>query len=120
MEKNRITLYGGKAYGVEVSKYGWENGYLDYQTLSKIVGDCILNNYIRSETMEDWEMVNGEFTDMVFQDYIITEQGYEILKELTDEYAFYNEKLNMYIWAITHFGTSWDYVLTDIKIEWKL
>lgn len=35
-----IKLYDGKAFGYEVSKYGLENGYLDYLTLSKIVGDC--------------------------------------------------------------------------------
>lgn len=116
MEKNTVKLYGNKAFGVEVSQYGLENGYLDYRTLSKIVGDCILNNNVRSETMEDWEMINGEFTSMVFQDYIISEQGYEVLAELTDEYVFYNEKLNMYIWGITHYGTSWDYVLTNVKL----
>ena len=48
-----IRLYDGKAYGYEVSKYGLENGYLDYLTLSKIIGDCILNNAVRSETMEE-------------------------------------------------------------------
>ncbi|MGN1216983.1 MAG: hypothetical protein ACI4TD_03295 [Phocaeicola sp.] len=116
MEKT-MELYGGKVYGVEVSKYGLENGYLDYLTLSKIIGDCILNNTVRAETMEDWEMVNGEFDSMVYQDYIISEQGYEFLAEHTDEMVFYNEKLDLYIWAITHFGTSWDYVLTDIKLE---
>ena len=115
MEKT-VKLYGGKVYGVEVSKHGLENGYLDYLTLSKIVGDCILNNNIREHTMEDWEMINGDFTEMVFQDYIITEQGCKILSELTDEYVFYNEKLDMYIWAVTHFGTAWDYVLTDVKL----
>lgn len=41
-----IRLYDGKAYGYEVSKYGLENGYLDYLTLSKIIGDCILNIYM--------------------------------------------------------------------------
>lgn len=112
-----ITLYDGKAYGHEVSKYGLENGYLDYLTLSKIVGDCILNNTVRAETMEDWEMIAGEFDSAVFQDYIISEAGYKFLEEHTDELVFYNEKLNIYIWAITHFGTSWDYVLTDIKLE---
>lgn len=111
-----ITLYDGKAYGHEVSKYGLENGYLDYLTLSKIVGDCILNNTVRAETMEDWEMVAGEFDSAVFQDYIISETGYKFLEEYTDELVFYNEKLDMYIWAITHFGTSWDYVLADIKL----
>ena len=48
-----IRLYDGKAYGYEVSKYGLENRYLDYLTLSKIIGDCILNNTARSETMEE-------------------------------------------------------------------
>lgn len=117
MEKNRIQLYGNKAYGVEVSKYGLENGYLDYHALAEILGDCILNNTVRAATMEDWEIFNGEFREMVFQDYIISEYGYEFLQEFTDELVFYNERLDMYIWAVTHFGTSWDYVLTDIKLE---
>ena len=115
--KKEMKMYNGRVYGFEVSKYGKENGYLDYLTLSKIVGDCILNNTVRTETMEDWEMVAGEWTgDMVYQDYIITDQGYEFLEEFTDELVFYNEKLDMYVWGVTHFGTAWDYVLTDIKL----
>lgn len=115
MEKT-VELYGGKVYGVEVSKYGLENGYLDYLTLSKIIEDCILNNTVRAETMGDWEMINGKFDHAVYQDYIISEQGYKFLAEHTDEMVFYNEKLDLYIWAVTHFGTSWDYVLTDVKL----
>jgi hypothetical protein len=111
-----MQLYGDKVYGEKVSDYGLENGYLDYLTLSKIVGDCILNNTLRAETMEDWDIVAGEFRDMIFQDYIISEQGYAFLAEYTDEVVFYNEKLNIYIWGIDHYGTSWDYVLTDIKL----
>ena len=111
-----MKLYGNKVYGVEVSKYGLEHGYLDYLTLSKIIGDCILNNTVRSETAEDWEIISGEFDKAVFQDYIISEYGYKFLAEHTDEMVFYNEKLDMYVWGVTHFGTSWDYVLTDIKL----
>ena len=117
MAKNSIRLYGNKAYGVEVSKYGLEHGYLDYKALADILGDCILNNTVRAETMEDWEIISGEFREMVFQDYIISEYGYEFLQEHTDELVFYNEKLDLYIWAVTHFGTSWDYVLTDVELE---
>ena len=117
METNVMTMYGGKVYGVEVSKYGLENGYLDYLTLSKIVGDCILNNTVRAETMTDWEIVTGEFKEMIFQDYIISEYGYKFLAEHTDEIVFYNEKLDIYVWGVTHFGTSWDYVLTDIRLK---
>lgn len=116
MKTKEMKLYGTKVFGEEVSKYGLDNGYLDYLTLAKIVGHRILNNTLRSETAEDWEMINGDFTEAVYQDYIISDYGYEFLAEYTDEYVFYNEKLDMYIWAITHFGTSWDYVLTDIKL----
>lgn len=116
MEKNRIRLCCGKAYGVNVSNYGLEKGFLDYKALADIVGNCILNNTIRAATLEDWEIATGKFTTMVFQDYIISEYGYRLLEELTDELVFYNEKLDVYIWAITHLGTNWDYVLTDVKL----
>lgn len=121
MENKEMVLYGDKVYGVKVSDYGLENGYLDYLTLSKIVGDCILNNTIMTETY-DWDLVSGEIEDEdgyeydIYQYYIISEYGYEFLEKYTDEIVFYNEKLDVYIWGITHFGTSWDYVLTDIKL----
>lgn len=116
MEKNRIQLHSNKAYGVKISSYGLENGYLDYEALAEIVGPHILNNTIREATMEDFEMAAGKFNKMVFQDYIISDQGYKLLEELTDELVFYNKKLDIYVWAITHFGTSWDYVLTDVEL----
>lgn len=115
MEKE-IRMYDGKVFGKEVSRYGIENGYLDYATLAKLLEDCILNNTIRAETMSDWEMVSGKFDRAIFQDYIISEYGYLFLLDYTDEIVFYNEKLDLYIWGVTHFGTSWDYVLTNIKL----
>lgn len=119
MEKNKIVVYNNRAYGVKVSHHGLQNGYLDYAALSEIVGATILNNNIRTATMEDWEMYSGEWTgeDVVFQDYIITEQGAQLLEHLTDELVFYNEKLDLYIWGITHFGTGWDYVLTSVRLS---
>lgn len=53
----------------------------------------------------------------VFQWYIIDDAGAELLQELTDEIVYYNGALNMYLWGVTHYGTAWDYVLTDIKID---
>lgn len=123
-EERSITLYDGKAFGHEVSKYGLEHGYLDYLTLSKIVGDMILNNYIVEETgYENWMIDSGQGEDAegypyeIYQYYIITAGGARFLEEHTDEIVYYNEDLDMYIWGITHFGTSWDYVLTDIKLR---
>lgn len=40
-----------------------------------------------------------------------------MIEQYTDDPLFYNEKLDMYVWGITHFGTSWKYVLTDIKLN---
>ena len=120
--KREMRLFNGKVYGEKVSDYGLENGYLDYYTLSKIVGDMVLNNNIFEEAFGEWDLVAGEFEDEygayydIYQHFIISESGYEFLKEFTDEIVFYNEKLDMYLWGITHFGTSWDYVLTDIKL----
>ena len=122
-EERSITLYNGKAYGHKVSEYGLDHGYLDYLTLSKIVGDCVLNNNIFEYAgYENWALESGEEEDEygdyyeVYQYYIITDSGARFLEDYTDELAYYHEELDMYLWGITHWGTSWDYVLTDIKL----
>jgi hypothetical protein len=38
------------------------------------------------------------------------------LEEYADELVFYNERLDLYIWAVTHYGTAWSHVLTDIEL----
>lgn len=53
----------------------------------------------------------------IFQWYIVSDCGASILKDYTSEIIYYNEKLDMYLWGITHYGTAWDYVLTDIRIK---
>ena len=54
------------------------------------------------------------YSDEIYQYYIVTDNGAEILKEI-NEIVFYNEELDMYVWGVTHFGTAWSYVLTDIE-----
>lgn len=111
-------------YGNKVSAYGLEHGYVDYATLAKSF-DCVLSNDIINKTSNIgyWEEYNGseydeendEYAD-VFQLYIISERGAQILADCTGEIVWYNDELDMYVWGVTHFGTGWDYVLTDIKI----
>lgn len=50
-----------------------------------------------------------------FQYYIVS---YDTAEHLTDfnELVFYNEELDLYIYPVGHFGTGWDYVLTNIEI----
>lgn len=119
-EERSITLYGGKAYGHKVSDYALEHGYLEYLTLSKIVGDCVLSiNIMRYTDYLGWELVNGDDGEYheVYQHYIISDSGANFLMEYTDELVYYHEELDMYIWGVTHWGTSWDYVLTNIKLK---
>lgn len=119
-------------YGNKISDYGLKWGYVDYGTLAKAFDAVLCNNII---SMTDYvSLPNGEYSEWVcengcdydeeteeyseiFQYYIISSSGAEILEYWTDEIVFYNEALDMYVWGVTHFGTSWDYVLTDIKIE---
>lgn len=53
----------------------------------------------------------------IFQYYIVDDWGARLLQEI-NEIIYYNETLGMYLWGVTHYGTSWDYVLTSIKIDW--
>lgn len=120
--EKQVKVYDGKVFGFKVSEYGLKNGYLDYRTLSKIVGDSVLNNNVVFYTgLENWELESGldEYDGgyfEVYQYYIITDSGARFLEEYTDEIVYYHTELDMYVWGITHFGTSWDYVLTDLKL----
>lgn len=56
-----------------------------------------------------------ESTPEVFQYYIIKEQDL-FIASLLNEPVFYNSEIDLYLLGITHWGTSWDYVLTDIDL----
>ena len=116
---NNFKLAGNYFCGNEVSTYGQENGFLDYATFAKAF-DAVLNNNIIG-MFDGWQLVNGsdydeendKYTD-VFQWFIVSDNGAQMIKDYTDEILFYNEELDIYLWGVTHFGTSWDYVLMDI------
>lgn len=117
-----MFVHGKYFYGNEISEYGIKNGYVDYRTLAKAF-DAVMNNSIIQNTAEIgyWECVSGneydeetdEYTE-IYQYFIVNGNGAEILQE-AGEIVFYNDALDMYVWGVTHWGTSWDYVLTDIR-----
>lgn len=49
----------------------------------------------------------------VFQWYIVSDQGAEILQEI-NEIAYYNQEIDVYFWGVTHYGTMWNHILTNI------
>ena len=121
----RDITFGKYFCGNEISEYGRQNGRVDYATLAKSF-DAVLANGIIEKTYDIgyWELENGTDYDEeddyyydIFQYFIISGSGAQILEDYTDEIVYYNEELDMYVWGVTHWGTSWDYVLTDIKCE---
>lgn len=67
------------------------------------------------ELEEEKEELENEqdYIPDVYQFFIVDSNGAEILEEC-NEIVYYCETLDIYMWGVTHWGTGWDYVLTNI------
>lgn len=74
---------------------------------------------IQEQIEELEEEQERSYNQEIFQYYIVSDQGAEMIKQYTEDPLFYNETLDMYVWGITHYGTAWSYVLTDVKLNCK-
>ena len=76
---------------------------------------------IENEINEQIEELENEKDkgQKVFQWFIVDDWGARLLQDI-NEIVYYNEKLDVYLWGVTHYGTSWNYVLTSIKIDWQV
>lgn len=100
-----------------------QDNTISYAELAKRVGDSILANTARHALdFDDYQDFAGSSYDEeteeyneVYQSYVITESGAEYLRARTDELVVYSEKLDLYFWEITHYGTSWTHVFTTLK-----
>ena len=100
-----------------------------YNEIGSIQFDIDIEEYENEEELAEMEKKIEElenkveeleneqnYSNEIFQYYIVDDNGARILSEC-NEIVFYNEELDMYVWGVTHWRTSWDYVLTDIKLE---
>lgn len=105
-----------------------QNKTITYRELANRIGDMVMCNNITvvdedlSDNLENGELEYcPEHEDMnkctdkcdreykeIYQYYLITEGGANYLKRCTHEIVFYSKVLNVYVWGVTHFGTSWD------------
>lgn len=124
-----MKLRGMYFYGNKVSEYGLKNGFVDYGTLAKAFDAVLVNDITKLFFTE----INGEYNEVeqingfeedpeadpidIYQYYIVSDNGARLLEKWTNEIVFYVPLLDCYVWGVTHFGTSWDYVLTEIAIE---
>lgn len=106
------------------------NGYIDnseeIEELQERISELMEENEDESKT-EEIEELQDRINELeeeqdrqpeIYQYYIVSASGAEILQEYTNDPLYYIDALDMYIWGVTHWGTSWDYVLTDVKLDW--
>lgn len=102
-------------------------GYVSYKRLIDRISNGIwlfnnapkLSGYdFEYEVNSDYDEENDEYID-IYQYYLIDINNYMIekLNELKckDIIIAWSETLEEYVLMVDHFGTSWDYVMTNIK-----
>jgi hypothetical protein len=121
----------------DLTDYEKENNKISFKRLvERLFTDMVLCNNItklfytdingvysepQKEIGEDYDTENDEYID-VYQYFIVdfSSWTYELMKKYNEQFGnefilYYIDELDMYILGVTHFGTSWDYVLTDIE-----
>ena len=121
----------------DLTDYEKENNKISFRRLvERLFTDMVLCNNItklfytdingvysepQKEIGEDYDTENDEYID-VYQYFIVdfSSWTYDFMQKYQEQLGnefilYYIDELDMYILGVTHFGTSWDYVLTDIE-----
>lgn len=115
MRKTKTKWSSIYFYGNKISDEGLRQNRLDYRTLASAFNHVLCNDILK--VCYNAEIISDYIDEEIFQYYIIDDNGAEIIKEFTDDPLFYIEELDLYVWGVTHWGTSWDYVMTDVELE---
>lgn len=126
----------------KVSEYGKKHGFVDYGYLANYeVDNMILANNMGERLFDQLEVESGQifkYYDVegkevdsdghldfehdelveVCQWFIINYSSAKRL-QVYNELVFYDIELDIYVWGVTHCGTGWDYVLTDVPLPVK-
>jgi len=94
--------------------------FLDFTKETPILCNNIAQddeNYFSLELVngDDKNEDEGELFTEIYQYYIVSDNLAEYIKLFTNDILYYHNKLDIYVWGITHFGTSWEYVPITIK-----
>ena len=110
----------------DLNEYEREHNKISYKRLIERVGDIWLFNKAYELSNCEFELILGDIYDEendeyidIYQYYLININPYtlEILQKANckDLIIAWSETLEEYILCVDHFGTGWDYVLTDIE-----
>ncbi|MBR5950765.1 MAG: hypothetical protein IKZ87_04955 [Actinomycetaceae bacterium] len=131
--KNANATY----WGQEVSAYGQEHGFVDYSAFARAFNHVNITNKIQEidpylldnvESGQPYEDSDGNrytefpegredvFVRDIYQFFVIDEFGQRLCEE-AGEIVCWSDALDAPVWCVTHFGTPWTGVLTDIPLE---
>lgn len=107
----------------KMGSYEKEQGFASYTTLvNYYIGDMVLcNNIIEIDSSVydnmEYETENGEDYPEIYQYYLcnLTEWGEEQARK-AGLILSYSDMLECDVLCVDHWGTSWDYVLTSVKL----
>lgn len=71
--------------------------------------ELTIEEYNEREEFSDYEPKE------IYQYYIISDSDARYLAEYTDEIIYHDDELDIFVWGITHYGTSWTHVNLDIE-----
>lgn len=124
MKENKIKMYVNLE---DLNEYEKKNNKISYRRLINRISNNIwlfnnapkLSDYdFEFEIGNDYDEENDSYTD-IYQYYLIDINSYMIQKlnelKCNDVIIAWSEALEEYVLMVDHFGTSWDYVLTDIE-----
>ena len=104
----------------KMGAYELEKGFASYKTIvERFIGDIVLCNNIVNIDENIFENVRGELGEDVeiFQYYLCNIGQWEAEQlEKMGLITSYSDVLDCDVLLVDHFGTSWDYVLTDVKL----
>lgn len=109
-------VHGFIDYSDEIEQL--QNIIEDYENVRLNNDDPIIDEQLAAKINEieqdiEYYQYEQERQPEIFQYYIVSDNGADLIKHYTNDPLYYIDFLGCYVWGITHFGTGWSYVLTD-------
>lgn len=105
-------------FDTDGNEYTDEQARERIQELEDMIDEADEDQKTKIETWKaDIESLDRPEENTIYQYYIVSRRGAELLMEETDEIVFYNPELDMFVWGITTYGTAWNCLLTEIPLE---
>lgn len=100
------------------SEYELKNKRASYaRIVDMLVGDIVLCNNLPEIDPSIWDNAEFDLDDEIYQYYLCNLNDYD--KKIAQECGLlftYSDLLDLDVLCVDHYGTSWDYVLTDCEI----